>query len=292
MASTGAPNESTGVAEPGWTGTGSSAGAESSTGDVVVGGIGALAWVVDAETGAPQPVGSWNDGIEAQICVVHEDEALAFAEHPSAYGSRAVRLVLRESWPWGTSQACDSKLRGLLMDRDAVQIPEGETSWAGWAIYVPEDWTERSNGSVVVLNAHGLPGTPPQVMLELQDERWEFRGRGDLDVEASTWSMQPGRWHEFVLEASFEPSRDGYLKLWHRIRGARDWTQQVDHQGPTVTGASEFPFHIRFGVDRGCCEWGDASDERVLWFDEVRVGTVASSFEEVRPGSGYFPAED
>lgn len=253
------------------------------------GGIGDLFWLVDGESGAPQPHGTRHDGLEAQICEVFADEALSFVELPDAYGDMALRLVMRQEWPWGTSNACDSKMRGLLMDRESVQIEQGTTSWTGWAVYVPDDWTMKNNGGVTVLNIHGPPGTPPQIRVNLNDDHWVFKGRGDLNIDTETWELETGQWHEFVMEASFEKNDDGYIKLWHKLRDQAEWTQRADFEGQTAQGGADFPFHIRFGFDIANQEWGDASEERVLYYDEVRVGRPMSSFDEVAPGSHFEP---
>ncbi len=256
------------------------------------GGLGELFWLVDAESGAPQPLGTRHDGIEAQICEAFEDEALSFMEQPDAYGDRALRLIMRERWPWGNGNACSSKLRGLLMERESVQMAQGETTWIGWAVYVPADWTERSNGTVTSLNVHGIPGTPPQIRVNLRDDEWEFKGRGNLDIDTETWALEVGQWHELVMEASFDKSNDGYVKLWHKLRTEDEWTQRADFVGQTASDSAEFPFHIRFGFDIPSGEWGNASPERILYYDEVRVGRPTSSFDEVKPGSGFYPPDD
>lgn len=246
--------------------------------------VGDIVWRVDGESGGLSSADASHDGINTNLCSAYAAQSVFLSDGPG-YGDAAIAIHLDAAWPWGPSNGCNKTIRAFLNNKEVVQIGEGEGTWLGWAIYVPEDW-EPSATSYGTMVFHGPGGTPPQFRVSISGEQWRVTSKPGL-APTVTWELERGRYHEFVVHAVFsKDATQGIFKLWHRERGQDAFSLALDHEGKTAQDSAEFPFHPRLGLIGGAPPWTDPVPQRTVYLDEIRLGGAGSSLDEVAPGSG------
>ncbi len=247
---------------------------------------GALLWLVDGETGALQALDSPHDGLATNLCTMNADASLFVDNAEVRAGDGAITAHIQQDWLWGPGNGCNKKIRAFFNNKELVAIEENQAIWMGWTVMIPSDYALPA-ASYTTVNFHGPGGTPPQFRVSLEGDTWRLTSKPGL-ADGAEWAAAAGVWHEFVVQASFtaDPAQ-GVFKLWHKQAADADWTVVIDHQGQTAEDTAEFPFHARFGIIKGDPPWSDPAPSRTLYFDEIRLGSASSSFEEVAPNSGF-----
>jgi hypothetical protein len=293
---TGDPGSTTG--DPGGPGTGGTSDGGSTTTATEPQPDGALLWLFDAETGAIQDPASVHDGASAGLpggCGDHPEAFVVSGEQPVYSGQYS--LQVRFDRQWLESQPDCTAVKSLFIQNEAGALQEDTEYWHGWAVYVPDQTGDR--WATARWATAGQNNKSLTVHLA-SDLSWQFRATQigtspDFELTVSPDVVNfgepaPDEWHEFV--ANFMLSSDenkGFVRIWHRVRGDENWEMVVDATGRTANSSAPFPFAIRMGMHSGH-SWNAPGDTKVLYYDEIRLGTSEVGFDGVAPGSGLIPA--
>ncbi len=251
-----------------------------------IGGTANLLWLLDGETGAFRDTREVHDGAEVRLCRppgAGLDVGDAFPRHSGGYSIRAkTARVGSESCTYADATLRKIQSLGFVQDREY---------WQGWAVHVPAGVTAPA-GDWIVAWWHPRPGNSPPIELYLSRAlTWRLLLKYGLGPPVSFGTAAVGQWQEFV--ANFVISHDaakGRFKLWHRARREDAFALVVNHAGKTANPVASFPYYPMVGLASVPGQgWPDQASERILYFDEVRVGGDDTSFAHVAPGSGVEP---
>ena len=112
--------------------------------------------------------------------------------------------------------------------------------------------------------------------------RWDSRpimpnGFSEGHIYIDLGEIPKNRWIDWVVHIKYSHTNTGILEVW------MDGVKVIDRQNmPNSYNDKKYPF-FKFGVYRW--EWGTSASQRVIYYDEVRVGNKNSSYDEVKPGA-------
>ena len=180
--------------------------------------------------------------------------------------------------------------------------------WYGVRIYLPEDW-QSSNTRDIILQWHAKPDTDlgetyrsPPLALVIGDgsagvgqkylvslksdkrrltkpkgERRRFTKKEFFDIGTITGDL--GQWTDWVVHLKWSYNEDGFITLWKNreiVLQLKNYANAFnDENGP----------YWKLGIYKS--KWKKPTDdqivERVIYYDNIRVGSVNASFETVDP---------
>lgn len=108
----------------------------------------------------------------------------------------------------------------------------GSEFWYWWTVYLPEDWPPASFTEMIVFQIHetadvGDAGHYPPLAFDLQGTDLLMYSAADANATTVTlpsprllarMPVQKGRWHEFVVNVTWDYSSSGALKVWQDRR--------------------------------------------------------------------------
>jgi hypothetical protein len=175
----------------------------------------------------------------------------------------------------------------------------GAVNWYGWSMYLPtgmsdDQWTiisqwhyDTPSSIVNSLSTVSGSGNSPTRMSLYPDgtiKLARFYQVGSTQKTETVNDLGPGlvnfnAWNDFVMEVKWAYGTTGYMRLW--VNGVKRFE---------LTGISTYfnqPYGPRFkaGAYKGANYSYPGSGFNV-YFDEYRHGNSASSYNEVKPGSG------
>jgi hypothetical protein len=183
---------------------------------------------------------------------------------------------------------------------------KGKEYWLGISVFVPKNWNmnygSKSNG--MVWQWHGRPFDSPDgswrniqpIVLWHTADGWRVNnvnyptrspnkelGLGNMKDFLGMAPYKLGQWNDFVINVKFSGSispndTNGFVKVW--INGSKI----VDVSGQNYFGEEPQGPYFKFGLYHAY--WKSQStwtgpDDRVLYYDSLRVGDANSSYEEV-----------
>ena len=160
----------------------------------------------------------------------------------------------------------------------------GETFWYGFSTYVPTSWVNSEQPTITAQWWSHHRASPP-LSLEIRgqewlvDQRWSERGGGML--KQTVGSVRKGEWTDWVVQAYWSRSDDGYLKVW------RGGEVVYERRGPNIYRRTD---DLRFKLGVYTWPWNRErpsprrSSPRVVYHDEVRIGGEDSGYDAVKPG--------
>ena len=159
----------------------------------------------------------------------------------------------------------------------------GERAWYGFSTYVPTSWVNSEEVTVTAQWWSHSPAGPP-LAIRIEDGKWVVLQRWDDGEDNSTLravgALRKGEWTDWVIEAYWSASDDGYLKVW------RNSEVVYERSGPNVYWETE---SLRFKIGLYIWPWKfDApsprsSSPRIVYHDEIRIGGATSSYNDVKP---------
>lgn len=166
--------------------------------------------------------------------------------------------------------------------------------WYGLSTFVPADWVNDPSTDII-FQFHEIPDAgedwrSPPLYLRVNDNKLEWNARWDskpLSVgntpEGSatiyTGPLVKGRWVDWVLTVrwDFRPGGNGFVEIW------RDGTRQPVYNGPNCYNDQK-PLYLKAGLYR--FGWDStAFSQRVIFHDEIRVGSEKATYADVAPAS-------
>ncbi len=193
---------------------------------------------------------------------------------PTRSGSEALRMETR----YGDR---DNDYHAEIEKFDAGS--PGERVWYGFSTYVPTSWVNSEQTAIIAQWWSHSPASPP-LGIEIEGESWfVFQRWAEGEEGKSRRAIEPvrkGEWTDWVVEAYWTDSQDGYLKVW------RNDEVIYERSGPSVYRETE---SLRFKLGVYVWPWKydrpspSSSSPRVVYHDEVRIGGEDSSYDEVSP---------
>ncbi|HSM63010.1 MAG TPA: heparin lyase I family protein [Gillisia sp.] len=205
-------------------------------------------------------------------------------ENITRAGNSAGRFEINKNDPkvWGGNRTEFAQVTNTTM---------GE-GWYGFSQYFPENYTTE-NLEELVGQWHDIPdegetaGRSPSNAISTGNghlkwaTRWDSRSIQTNNItegyfEKDLGVIPKGKWINWVVHIKFSHTNTGIVEVW------MDGVKVIDRQNmPNCFNDAIFPY-FKFGVYRW--EWDTAVTQRVIYFDEVRVGNENSSYDEVKPG--------
>ena len=231
---------------------------------------GALVTTADAESGDL----SQTKGAEAYGCCSY---SVTIATSPTRAGKYAYKLDARASDPRvaGANHRAEVQAGGSVM---------GEY-WYGWSIYIPADWQNTSEFHLLTQWHVGSAMQPLQLVNNGDKIMWQhwygFGTKGGSGITNATsttlwtgdFSAMKGKWTDWVVHANWQTNSSGYFQIW------MNGTKVVDWHGTSVTPNGGSPYW-KAGFNF------QASESRVMYADEMRMGDASSSYDAVAPKGG------
>ena len=160
----------------------------------------------------------------------------------------------------------------------------GQSAWYGFSTYVPTSWVDSEDTTLTTQWwSHSRAGPPLGIGIEGEEwivfQRWDEGDRGLS--KRTTGAVRKGEWTDWIVQAHWSDSEDGYLKVW------RNGEVVYERSGPSIYYETE---SLRFKIGLYVWPWkNDApaprrSSPRVIYHDEVRIGGETSSYDAVNPG--------
>ena len=169
----------------------------------------------------------------------------------------------------------------------------GSERWYGFSQYFPGDYGSDGTGDVIG-QWHDVPDSgeatnrsPSNALIASDDKlKWMVRwdadrimtdGYSDGTIYIDLGKIPKDRWIDWVVHIKYSHTNTGILEVW------MDGVKVIDRQNmPNAYNDSEYPY-LKLGNYKW--DWG-ANSIRVLYWDEVRIGSEKSNYDEVKPG-GY-----
>lgn len=254
-------------------------------------------FVADFESGEMQ--GILDQGWSREMCCSHSGN---FVTSPVRSGGRAFRFELNHTDPL-VSNSYRTEIRAY---QESAKDPIGSERWYGLSIYLPAGYDDDDTIEVVG-QWHATPdqnlGEPwrgPPVALVTVDHQWRIANTWDAAQVTEDWqnptqggnetlwtgAYQTGRWTDWVFHIKWSYQADGVLEVW------RDGSRVVNKQGPNCYN-DERGIFPKFGIYKAIWKRTDITfpvDQRVLFYDEIRIGQEDATYADVAPGSA--PATD
>jgi len=197
--------------------------------------------------------------------------------------------------------------RSELEARTRVNIDT--VNWYGWSMRVDNAWP---NGASAIINQFatyptnnknfwrdGASGNGSHIIIgrEGGDVKYGSNNRvtfvlqhqGDSDgIKVTTFDLGhvnnfKNKWTDFVMETRWTGDSDGYLKLWYRPLGAKNWgSPKINYSGTTFWNDEGKAPYFKAGLYAGSpgSNW---KARRRVWFDSYRHGNSSSYLNQVRP---------
>jgi hypothetical protein len=200
-------------------------------------------------------------------------------------GSTAARFEINKS---------DDKIwGGHRTEMSQAQNTARAEGWYGFSQYFPDSYVSGSTGEVIgqwhdqADEGEHVDRSPSNTLLT-GDGRIKWMARWDADkIMDSGFSdgleyidlgpIPKNKWIDWVIHIKYSHTNAGILEVW--MNGEKV-IERVNM--PNSYNDDAYPY-FKFGVYKW--NWG-ATSQKVIYYDEVRVGNENSSYDEVKPG-GY-----
>ena len=183
----------------------------------------------------------------------------------------------------------------------------GDTNWYGWSFRIDGTWPNNSRGIVTQFacyptnkdfwnkGAAGVGsyiiigparnnanyGAPNRVTFVLQHQ-------GDRDgIRVTTFDLGPvsyfkNRWVDIVMKVRWTGNSNGFLELWQRPRGWRNYTRKINYRGTTFWNDEGVAPYFKCGLYGRSTDLGVYGARRVF-FDAYEHHGASSGFWDVAP---------
>ena len=215
-------------------------------------------------------------------------ESARIVSAPVRSGKRALEISLRRSDPMFSKGK-----------RSELQVPGhydlGRAYWYGFSVYLPRGWKEDFRAEVVAqwfaTRDKDLGERPrsPSLALRIKKRHWVVTYRYDRK-RLSVGNTAPkgkvhksryrrGAWTDWVFGVRWSAADDGLTRVWKNGRLV------ATRKGPNTYNDAVGPI-LKIGVYKA--PWNkpearSAVTRRLLYFDEIRVGTAAAGYAGVAP---------
>lgn len=222
---------------------------------------------------------------------------------PLRGGSRAFRLTLRESDPM-----VHNGTRAEIGWNTGASARTHTEQWYGFSMYIPEDWQPDNQTGEILAQWHspntdeaaaGQPGKSPPLSFWVTGDVFKIANIWDPKEvtigndptigepkggRATIWSGSAtalkGKWVDWVFHVKWNYDGNGFVEVW------KDGQWLASRTGPNAYNDSG-TITFKYGVYKS--GWNNSNGstnvikKRVIYVDELRIGSAALSFEDVSP---------
>lgn len=220
-----------------------------------------------------------------ELCCKHSSKIVSY---PTRAGEHAVKFTLKKDDPIVAS----SKRAELRLGT----VPANSEQWYGFSVFFPSDY-KKDRSMEIVYQWHEQPDkhlgetwrTPP-LYVKTQKEKLYLQRRWDSNQVSNNkkpegketielGSYKTGAWTDFVFHIKWSHKSDGLLEVW------KDGKLVVKKTGPNTYNDKRGPY-FKIGIYKP--DWKKNASksnttERVIYFDEVRIGDASVSYKDVAP---------
>jgi hypothetical protein len=169
----------------------------------------------------------------------------------------------------------------------------GEERWFSYSVYLPKDWLTDPKAAIVT-QWHERPDpcedwrSPPLAMAYVDGKvrltrKWDSKpcstsptGEGQKVFYLEPMDVE--KWTDWVFHVKWSHKEDGLIEVW------RDGKKVVTEMGPN-TYNDQRPNYLKIGM----YNFQGSTKDRVVYYDEIKVGGPGSTYEQMVPGSGAPP---
>ncbi len=191
-------------------------------------------------------------------------------------GSSALRLEVRSTDP----QTSSSIRSEITRSSDPLNVDR----WYGFSMYL-KDWVNDPAGE------HVFQWHPDNSSGSSALSLWTSGGRFTIvtnntgtssgNVYNDIGPVLSNQWVDFVIRIRWSTSNTGLLQVW---RNGTLVVNKIDVKTAAITNS------FKLGINK--YGWGiqtSTTTQRILYFDEVRIGNENATYDDVAPGSGAAP---
>lgn len=199
------------------------------------------------------------------------DYGFAIVEDPIHEGQKAGRFELRVSDP-----IIHRGKRSELFVIDRITHKE---RWYSFAAFFPANGYAPDSSNELISQWH-QEGSPPislrtvdntfylRVLHNTKDDKWKVFELAPLTKDV---------WHEFVFHIIHSEGKDALIEVWHND------LKVLTYRGRNNMEEKKMPYW-KVGVYKA--KWNQnstASDKRVVYFDNIRVGNELAAYSDLQP---------
>jgi len=201
-------------------------------------------------------------------------------------GSTSGRFEINEDDPqiWG----------GNRTEMSQAQSSTRNEGWYGFSQFFPASYTSDSTEEVIgqwhvqADEGEATNRSPSNALIASEGRlKWMLRWDADRIMEdgysdgliyIDLGVIPKNKWIDWVVHIKYSHTNTGLLEVW------KDGEKVINRQNmPNTYNDTAYPY-LKFGVYKW--EWGPVFSQRVIYYDEVRIGNENSNYDEVKPG-GY-----
>lgn len=188
-------------------------------------------------------------------------------------GENSMRIEVRSTDP-RTSSSIRSE---LTQGGDGV----GAERWYGFNIFL-ENWTDDNAGECVFQwHPENLTGTATAALWTSGGRYVFVMNEGDVNSGNEYIDIGPiisNQWVSWVIHVKWAADRSGIMQVW------KNGKLMIDKAN--IVTAPPVGTYFKLGINK--FGWGiqpSSTTQRVLYYDEVRIGNAKASYVDVAPGS-------
>jgi len=151
--------------------------------------------------------------------------------------------------------------------------------WYSYALLFDSANYKKDASDEVITQWHQGGGKTPALCLRTKNDRLYLRIMGNIWVDLGL--LDKGKWHSYVMHVKHSSGSDGLVEIW------RDGAKILSRTGQNmyrVTGDLKNP-NLKLGIYKSDWNYSQttASNKRVLFFDEIKIGNEKATYAEMCP---------
>jgi hypothetical protein len=219
-----------------------------------------------------------------------------YLEHAADHSFQLEGCIKREGTTAGRFEINKSDRKiwgGHRTEMSQAQSTVRAEGWYGFSQYFPDHYKSDATSEVIgqwhdqADEGEHVDRSPSNTLLT-GEGRIKWMARWDADkIMDSGYSdgleyidigpIPKNEWIDWVVHIKYSHINTGILEVW--MNGKK----VIDRQNmPNSYYDDTYPY-FKFGVYKW--NWGYTSSQKVIYYDEVRVGNENSSYDEVKPGA-------
>jgi hypothetical protein len=203
------------------------------------------------------------------------DYSVAQTQQQAKAGSNALRLEIRKT----DAQTSGSIRSEITQPND----PMNQDRWYGFSLYL-KDWVDDDAGEHVFQWHPGNDTGTASMALWTTGGRFTYVTNAGGIVSNEYQDIGPvisNQWIDFVIRIRWASDTTGLLQVW--MKG----NLVISRSG--VKTSSDAPY-FKLGINKfGWTTQASSTNQRILYFDEVRVGNANATYRDVAP---FLPKKD
>jgi Polysaccharide lyase len=202
---------------------------------------------------------------------------------PTRSGQYAARFQLNRDDPVVSS----SKRTELSEPTPGPATPERVERWIGFSIFLPNDWVkDPSAESVTQWHQFADIGGGPPLALITNNGQWQISQHWEnFEKHTLIGAYETGRWTDWIFHIRWSPESDGFITIW------RDGGEVFSAQGKNKHNDGH-AVYMKFGIYKWDWQSNPSKsqvNERVMFYDSLRIADEGGSYPMVDPGSSPPP---